>query len=377
MPNAVRLLEELPPHQLPAELVALAEEAAGCRVGLYVADIGGTVLRLVAGEGWPTELPLAQALGTELTRGRMGEIQQEFGAMLDGAAAVPLWLHGRAIAVLVCEQRPRQALEPLARQAAAAVELADSYTDVFHRARRRQSTSPAAELQENLLPPRFALFEGAEVAAGIVPAYDVGGDWYDHAQNPEGGWIAVADAAGKGPSSAGVSSVALGAFRAARRSGLGLAEAARGIDAALASLEETTFATAVIARWHGATRTLEWLRFGHPYPLLLHADGSVERLEDSNNLPLGLLGTRAAQVEPASVVLEPGDRLVLYSDGVSERRLPGGGFFTEAGIVHALGGSVGDGAAGLATALVDAVMAVAPDEPRDDATVLVLAVDPA
>ena len=121
MPNAVRLLEELPPHELPRELVALAEEAAGCRVALYVADIGGSVLRLVAGAGWPAELPLAQALGTELTRGRMGELQQLTGELLEGAAAVPLWLHGRALAVHVSEQRPRQALEPLARPAAAAV----------------------------------------------------------------------------------------------------------------------------------------------------------------------------------------------------------------------------------------------------------------
>jgi serine phosphatase RsbU (regulator of sigma subunit) len=372
--SAIRLLEEVPPHELAGELVALAEEAAGCAVGLYVSDIGGSLLRLVAGdESWPAELAIGQSLGTELTRGQLAEVQARVEALLGGAAAVPLWLHGRAVAVLICRRRPDQTLEPLARQAAAAVQLADRYTDVFHRARRSRSTTAAAEIQENLLPPSFTKLTGGEIAAGIVPAYEIGGDWYDYVQNPEGVWLAVADAAGKGDRSAGTSTVALGALRAARRAGLGLADSARVVDRAVARLADTaTFVTAVLAHWEPETRVLSWLRFGHPLPALIGADGTIELLADSAQLPLGLLGEHVVPLEPSRRVLAPGDRFVVTSDGVWERRTPFGAF-GEAGVRHSLGSVLVPGAAAAATQLVADVVAASPDPPRDDATVLVFA----
>lgn len=373
MPSAIRLLEETTPHELPDVLVEMAAAAAHCPVALYVADIGGSELRLVSGdERWPAGIPLAQSLGHELTRGRMGDLQRLIDERLAGAAAVPLWLHGRAVAVMICERPPHQDLEVLAREGAAALELVDRYTDVLHRARRRQSTSPCAEIQENLLPPRVARLENAELAAAIIPAYDVGGDWYDYAQNPECAWLAVADAAGKGPASAGSSSVALGAFRAARRSGADLAGAARTIDLAVSELADVTFVTAVLAQWYPHTRTLEWLRFGHPHPILLTASGDTRRLEGSDQLPLGLLQADADLI-PARLRLEAGDRVALTSDGVGERRRPDGAFFQEEGIRDVLAGVRDTGAVAVATALVNAVMDANPSEPRDDATVLVLA----
>lgn len=373
MPSAIRLLEEIPAHKLPAVLVGLAEAAAGCRVALYVLDIGGSELRLVAGDDqWPRDIALVQSLGHELVRGRMGDLQRLVDEHLDGAAAVPLWLHGRAVGVLLCEEPPHQDLEVLAREGAAALALVDRYTDVLHRARRRQTTSPSAEIQENLLPPRVARLEEAELAAAIIPAYDVGGDWYDYAQNPECAWLAVADAAGKGSSSAGSSTVALGAFRAARRSGGDLAGAARSIDLAISELAEITFVTAVLAQWYPATRTFEWLRFGHPHPFLLTAAGDVRLLEGSNHLPLGLL-QEGTPLEPARLTLEPGDRVALTSDGVCERRTPDGAFLQEEGVRRVLT-SVGEpGAVPVATALVNAVIDANPVAPRDDATVLILA----
>jgi serine phosphatase RsbU (regulator of sigma subunit) len=374
--SAIGLLEDVAPHELPDVLVAMAAKAAGCRVALYVTDIGGCVLRLVTGEGaWPRELAVRQALGPELTRGRMGDLQRSVDAALGGASAVPLWLRGRAVAVLVCERRPDQELEVLARQAAAAIELADRYTDVLHRARRVRSTTPAAEVQENLLPPRYAQLDGAEVAAGIVPAYEVGGDWYDYAQNPEGAWLAVADAAGKGPASAGTSTVALGALRAARRAGSGLAESARLIDQAVRQLADgDAFVTAVLAHWDPPAGRLSWLRFGHPLPFLLSAAGKLTALEASRELPLGLLDERAELV-PATLSLDPGDRLLVTSDGVWERRTVAGHFFQEEGIRRACATAAEPGAVPIATALVEAVVNACDEAPRDDATVLVLAID--
>ena len=84
------------------------------------------------------------------------------------------------------------------------------------------------------MPPRIARLEGADVACSILPAYDVGGDWIDHCAMADGGWLGVADAVGKGPQASAIGAIALGAYRATRRGGGDLADAAASIhDAAV------------------------------------------------------------------------------------------------------------------------------------------------
>ena len=83
-------------------------------------------------------------------------------------------------------------------EAALAMEMAAGYTDVVHAARRRQSVNPAAEIQQNLLLPRIAIVSGFAVAGGVLPGYEIGGDFFDYADNPDGVWLAVGDALGKG-----------------------------------------------------------------------------------------------------------------------------------------------------------------------------------
>ena len=224
------------------------------------------------------------------------------------------------------------------------------------------------------MPPRLAKLRGAELAAGLVPAYEVGGDWYDHAQNPEGAWIAIADSAGKGAPAAGASTIALGALRAARRAGLDLAGSARHIDAAVRELgAPDTFVTAVLGHWQPELRRLTWLRFGHPLPLLVDANGRCTQLGPSaGHPPLGLLPP-VVRLDPHAITLRPSDRLLLISDGVTERRTANGGLFGRDGIQAAIDGAIDGSAAALATALVTAVMTASPRAPTDDATVLVLA----
>src|SRR4029079_15120193 len=85
---------------------------------------------------------------------------------------------------------------------------------------------PAAEIQQDLLPPRLAVFDGDEIAGGVLPGYDVAGDFFDYAANADGLWLCVADAMGKGNDAAAVASLAVGALRAARRGGANLEQAA-------------------------------------------------------------------------------------------------------------------------------------------------------
>jgi hypothetical protein len=163
----------------------------------------------------------------ELGRGAAGSSTTSIGTdlpvrargQLPGCVAEPLRLRGRVIGLLLCVGTPIGSLTDIAKQGAAALELANDYTDFIEAARRHKPTSPAAEIQQSLFPPRIARLAGAQLAGVLLPSYDVGGDWFDFVENRDGAWIAIADAAGKGPTAAGLGAAALGALRAARRDG--------------------------------------------------------------------------------------------------------------------------------------------------------------
>ncbi len=375
MPDAIRLLEEVPPHRLAGEIVRLAQEAAGCPVALYVVDIGGSALRRMAGQTpLPDDIPIPQVLGPQLSRGRMRELQDTVAGTYANAVAFPLWVFGRAVAVLITESQPAEALEPLARQAAAAFELADHYTDEIRRARRRRRPAPGAEIQDNLVRPRLAELEGAEIAAAIVPAYDVGGDWYDYAQNHDGIWFAIADAVGKGAVAAAASAVSLGALRSSRAARDDLLATAVAMDRVLKELSElrTQFSTAILGHFDPVTGAVAWLRLGHPVPLLVDASGGVTELETPGNPPLGVLAPDEA-LQVTERVLAPGEQFILTSDGVWERRTSSGELFELKGIKKAIATRTNTTAAATGTALVTAIAQAATSPPSDDATVLVLA----
>jgi serine phosphatase RsbU (regulator of sigma subunit) len=263
-------------------------------------------------------------------------------------------------------------LEPFAGQAALALELASGYTDALDAVRRRKDTQPAAEIQQNLLPPRLARVDRADLAGGVLPGYEVGGDFFDYAANADGLWLVVADATGKGNPAAALSSLAIGALRAARRAGAGLQEAARLVDEAILTLDTHLYLTAVLGSWDPHTDRLRWINCGHPTPLVLRADGRLEELDGERTYPLGM--RFAERVFPVlSAEVEPGDRLLLYSDGVSERRTTDGGRLGETGLRTALAELGTRSAAMTVRGLQDAVIDASPEPLRDDATLLVIA----
>jgi hypothetical protein len=107
-------------------------------------------------------------------------------------------------------------------------------------------------------------------------------------ENRDGAWFAIADAAGTGPTAAGLGAAALGALRAARRSGHDLEEALQAMHETVRRLDNPDFyVTALVARWRAATSTFTWVNCGHPHAFLVDVDGTVSELEGPVHEPLG------------------------------------------------------------------------------------------
>ncbi|HWH92483.1 MAG TPA: SpoIIE family protein phosphatase [Baekduia sp.] len=373
--EVTRVLDEVPPHLVPDQLVAEARRAGGVPVALYVVDIDGSqLLRLAGSEEFPDSLEAPPALGPEIVAESLPSFYHRLQEKLPGCVIEPLWLRGRVIGLLLCIGEPIGSLNDIARQGAAALELAGGSTDFIEAARRRKPTTAAAEIQQNLLPPRVARIAGAQLAGALLPSYEVGGDWFDFVENHDGAWLAIADAAETGPAAAGLGAAALGALRAARRAG-------QDLEGAVAMMHETVtrlgnpdfYVTALIARWRAATATLSWLNCGHPAAYIVDVDGALAGLGGAQHPAVGLLGT-APSFETSTRQLHPGERLIFVTDGIIDRRVEGGGTFGVEGLRRAIEEAQGTSAAATALAIQAAVTECSKEPLDDDATVVVMAV---
>jgi len=202
------------------------------------------------------------------------------------------------------------------------------YSDFFELARRRQPMTMASELLWELVPPMVLAADDFVLAALLEPCYDNGGDAFDYALNDGVLHLAVFDGMGHGLAAAGVTAFALSAYRHSRRSQLGPAATYAAVDRALFDEYPThRFVTALIAELDLSSGMLHWISAGHPPPLLLRDSRLIKELDLP---PAPPLGTQLAATAPAEgrESLEPGDMLLLYTDGLSEARRPGGELFT-------------------------------------------------
>lgn len=371
--DIVRVLDEIPPHLFPEQFVSEARRAAGGPVALYVLDIDGShLLRLAGADEFPARLDAPLALGPELAEDGVPDMRARLESELPGVTMAPMWLRGRAVGILLAIRAGEEALVELARLGAAAMELAGSYTDVFDAARRRKETTPAAELQQSLLPPRIARIGGGELAGSVLPSYEVGGDWFDYVENTDGAWIAIADSAGKGSTAAALGGIALAALRAARRSDQSLEAAAQTMHEAIYDVSRPEFfVTAIVGRWQAVYSTFSWINCGHPPPLVVRTDGAIEQLSTESNLPLGLLD-RERRFSRHQRRLDGRERLILHSDGITARRTEDGLFGLD-GIERAVRLAAGSSATAMARSIQEAVMSASVDKLQDDAVAVVLA----
>jgi AcrR family transcriptional regulator len=373
--EVTHVLDEVPPHLVPDQLVAEARRAAGVAIALYVIDIDGShLLRLAGSDEFPPSVPDPPALGPEIVPEGLPAFQARLRERLPGCVAEPLWLRGRVTGLLLCMGTPIAPLEDIAKQGAAALELANDYTDFIEAARRRKPTTPAAEIQQNLFPPRIVRIQGAQLAGVLLPSYEVGGDWFDFVDNRDGAWLAIADTAGTGPTAAGLGAAALGALRAARRSDHTLQQALHAMHETVQRLGNPDFyVSAIIARWRAATRTLTWVNCGHPPAYLADLDANLTELQGPAHPALGT-GDPEPAFTPTERQLQPGERLILVTDGITERRTEGGGRFGLDGLTRAVAEVENPTAPATAMAIQRAVTDCWREPLEDDGTVAVMAV---
>ncbi|MFK0255076.1 PP2C family protein-serine/threonine phosphatase [Streptomyces sp. NPDC090445] len=248
---------------------------------------------------------------------------------------------------------------------------------------RSRPMSHQAELVWAILPPRTIGSRRVTSSAVLEPAYDVGGDAFDHSFDGDVLQLAVLDAMGHDLASGGASAIALAACRAARRDdtevsgGSGVAaltRVAQRIEEALTRWIPDRLLTGVLARLDTMTGRLAWVNCGHPPPLLIR-DGRVvpHALERTAQLPLGL-GAYGEGREPAghTVRLQPGDRVLVHTDGVTEARSPDGETFGEQRLTDIVVRSMaaGEAAPEALRRLVLSLLDHQAHELRDDATIL-------
>ena len=218
----------------------------------------------------------------------------------------------------------RERCELLARVVGQLVTAAAEHGDVVESLRRTRERSPAGELVWGLLPPLTA-DTGTFSCSGLVqPAYDVGGDAFDYALAARHVDLAVFDAMGHSLSAGLIATTALSTYRAARRAGRSLYDQVSAVDDAVAEHFPDGLATGVLMSLDLDSGRLRYVSAGHPAPLLLRSGRVVGSLEGGRRTPFGV---PTAELVIGEDVLQPGDGIFAYTDGVVEARDPGGEFF--------------------------------------------------
>ena len=257
-------------------------------------------------------------------------------------------------------------LTDLARRAALAVDNARLY---------EERTSIAHALQASLLPPTLPTTEGLEFGARYAAAgegNDVGGDFYDVFSLNDGGWgVAIGDVCGKGAEAAAITGMARDVLRLLTRDGVHPPAVLQRLNDVILELgERGRFCTTMLGtvRPEGDGLTVRLSSAGHPPPVLVRRGGEVSFVGRSGTV-LGVV--EDIDVADDEIRLAPGDALVFYTDGVTERR-SGAEMFGEDNLLASLRKAAGSSADALAGRLELDVRRFGAGVSRDDLAVLVV-----
>jgi hypothetical protein len=338
-----------PQHALPGLVAAQLAFMGADHAIIYLVDLQQQVLVPFLGEQGPGRTGLVQTLSVDATvAGRAFQHHDVLTQAGEDNGSVRVWLplldgsERLGVLTVTIDAARVDSLHNgsfgtrLRRAAALVAELVmtkTAYGDTLVRLRRRSEMGLAAELQWSLLPPLTFSCAEVTVAGALEPAYQVAGDTFDYAVDLGLARAALFDGMGHGLRSSQLSAIAVAAYRNSRRSGKNLIETATGIhEALLEAFGGGAFTTGVLAELATETGVFSWINSGHPEPLLLRDGKLVKTLSCRAAPPLGLrlpADTPRAPFVVCREQLEPGDRIIGYTDGVTEARAPDGTFFGE------------------------------------------------
>jgi phosphoserine phosphatase RsbU/P len=280
-----------------------------------------------------------------------------------------LYLDSRARGALL-SQVTRDALETLAGHAAVAIENARLYREAVEKARLEQELKIAAEIQQSLMPPGEHWCPCFEVAGTSVPCRAIGGDFFDYAELGDGRLgVAVGDVSGKGAPAALLAAAVQGMFTVEAGDPEGpagtLGQINRGLKRRNIESKFVTMFFGVLSR----DGRLVYCNGGHNPPVLVRRD-SVTRL-DAGGMLLGMF--ESASYNQDTLTLEPGDTLVVFSDGISEAQNPAAEEYGDDRLIACLEANRGAAPAAMREALLASARSFAAGAVQsDDMTVLIV-----
>ncbi|MGW6420155.1 PP2C family protein-serine/threonine phosphatase [Streptomyces sp. NPDC055055] len=342
---------------------------------MYVTDL--QQIRLVAlPRTEPVERP---ALDVDTSLAGLAYRTQSVQRSRDGGTAwVPMIDGVERVGVLMVTAAPLDDVllargRTLAAVAALLVVSKSSHSDVLVETERSRAMTVQAELLWAFLPPRTIGTADVTSSAVLEPAYDIGGDTFDHTLDDRGLHLTVIDSMGHDLASGGASAAGLAACRATRRAGGSLTDIVTAIDRILDTWFTDRLMTAVVAHLDTADGRLTWINCGHPPPLLIrHGRVLPQVLAREPDLPLGWGFLVDSPPTEHTVRLQPGDRILLYSDGVTEARSPQGDLYGEERLADTVIRATAAGAPApeALRRLVQGLRAHQDHKLRDDATIL-------
>ncbi|WP_055489022.1 PP2C family protein-serine/threonine phosphatase [Streptomyces sp. WMMB 322] len=331
-------------HEMPPQLIAplVAEEISrvgGRDVSIHLQDYEQRTLVPLPGSGLTVGEPVAvdgslpgkAFLSRRAQREQRADGTRMYLPLLDGSEEVGIL----SLTLDTVGPEDLRLLRRLAGLVADMIVTKNSYTDQFFQTRRKgRPMSMAAEIQYELLPPLSMTTPQVAVAGALEPTYSVAGDSLDYALNDDILHMAIIDAMGHGLNATMLATLAMGAYRHARRADADLADLYTIMDAAMdAEFGPEQFVTGQMMRLNITTGNLEWVNAGHPAPMLVRDHRVTRRLESPPALPIGFGGS-SPQV--SSLQLARGDRVIAFTDGLVEEHKISGEQFGERRLIDTI-----------------------------------------
>ncbi|CAM5611029.1 Serine/threonine-protein phosphatase OS=Streptomyces alboniger OX=132473 GN=CP975_03515 PE=4 SV=1 [Streptomyces alboniger] len=363
--------------ELPAVVQQFAEAVALDRIDVYLVDLQQrSLVPLADGPG-----PLRVDGSVAGSAYRAHELRVEEGGHGRLTAWLPLIDGVERLGVIgvTASSLDGQVLRRCRMMAsilAMAVTSKRASSDSYARRTRSEKMRLPAEMLRAFLPPRTIGNSHVVSTAVLEPAYEIGGDVFDHSLTRSTLHVAILDAMGHNLASGLTTAVAMAGCRNARRAGIELPSLVEKIQEAIAQWLPEQFCTGILAQLDLATGVLRWCNCGHPPPLLIREHRVLDSaLERSPQPPLG---TPASLADAEWIVheetLQPGDRVLMYTDGVTELRTGNGGEFGLDRFVDSIirATAAGEPAPEALRQLIHSILDRQDNQLRDDATLLLL-----